>query len=169
MITLGIDPGTLHTGYGFVKRVGSRLVYLDSGTIHTNPKEEMTLRLLDIRNRLEEILTTCHPNQAAVEDVFFSKNAASALKLGQVRGVILVTLAARGIPITSFPPALVKRSVVGSGRAEKDQVQRVVQAILGLKEIPQADEADALAVAICASNASRLSMVNATHSVLKTP
>lgn len=161
MITLGIDPGTLHTGYGFIKRVGSRLVRIDSGTIHTDPKQEMALRLLDIRNRLDEILTACPPDAAAVEDIFFSKNASSALKLGQVRGVILVTLASRGIPITSFPPALVKRSVVGSGRAEKDQMQRVVQAILGLKTMPQEDEADALAIAVCASNASRFSTAGA--------
>ena len=159
MITLGIDPGTLHTGYGFVKRVGNRLVRVDSGAIHTDPKQDMTARLLDIRNRLEAVLSACPPDQAAVEDVFFSKNAASALKLGQVRGVILVTVAARGIPIVSFPPALVKRSVVGSGRADKDQVQHVVRAILGLTSPLQVDEADALAIAVCASNAAKFNAV----------
>ncbi len=160
MIVLGIDPGTLHTGYGFVKRVGSRLNRVDSGTIHTDAKQEMIVRLLDIRDRLNAVLTACPPDRAAVEDVFFSKNAQSALKLGQVRGVILVTLAERGIPVVSFPPALVKRSVVGSGKADKHQVQRVVQAVLGLKELPQADEADALAIAVCASNASRFPSKN---------
>ena len=155
MIVLGIDPGTLHTGYGFVKRVGSRLHRIDSGTIHTNPKQDMPLRLLAVRDRLSAVLTTCPPDRAAVEDVFFSKNAQSALKLGQIRGVILVTLAERGIPIVSFPPALVKRSVVGSGKADKSQMQRVVQAVLRLTDVPQTDEADALAIAICASNATR--------------
>ena len=152
MITLGIDPGTLHTGYGLVRRVGSRVIRIDSGTIHTDAKADMAVRLLMIRDRLEEILTACPPDHAAVEDVFFSKNANSALKLGQVRGVILVTLAARGIRTASFPPALVKRSIVGSGRADKAQIQRVIQAVLGMKDPPQADEADALAIAVCASN-----------------
>jgi crossover junction endodeoxyribonuclease RuvC len=156
IITLGIDPGSLHTGYGFIKRVGSKLVHVLSGTIHTDAKQPMEQRLLTIRDRLEELLTTCPPDQAAVEDVFFSKNANSALKLGQVRGVILVTLAARQIPVASFPPALVKRSIVGSGKAEKAQMQRVVQAVLGLKELPQVDESDALAIAVCASNAARI-------------
>ncbi len=156
MITLGIDPGTLHTGYGFIKRSGSRLTKILSGTINTNSKQNMEYRLLSIHNRLEELLTICNPDQAAVEDVFFSKNANSALKLGQVRGVILVTLASRNIPITSVAPALVKRSVVGSGRAEKSQVQRVIQAILGLKELPEVDEADALAIAVCSSNMTRI-------------
>ncbi len=159
MITLGIDPGTLHTGYGFVKRVGSRLVRVISGTIHTDAKQPMEQRLLTIRDRLEEILTECPPDCAAVEDVFFSKNANSALKLGQVRGVVLVTLAARRIPVASFPPALVKRSIVGSGRADKMQIQKVIQAVLGLKEMPQADESDALAIAVCASNAARLQRI----------
>jgi crossover junction endodeoxyribonuclease RuvC len=164
MITLGIDPGTLHTGYGFVKRVGSRIIRIDSGTIHTNADEDMPLRLLTIRDRLEEVLTACPPDRAAVEDIFFSKNASSALKLGQVRGVILVTLAARKIPIDSFPPALVKRSIVGSGRAAKGQIQRVIQAVLGLKAPPQSDEADALAVAVCASNSARFPAAPARRS-----
>jgi crossover junction endodeoxyribonuclease RuvC len=163
MITLGIDPGSLHTGYGFVKRVGSRLIRIDSGTIHTDAKKPMELRLLTIRDRLEEILTACPPDHAAVEDIFFAKNANSALKLGQVRGVILVTLAGRHIPVASFPPALVKRAIVGSGKADKTQMQRVVQAILGLKEIPQVDEADALAIAVCASNIARTQLPR-THS-----
>lgn len=156
MIVCGFDPGTRHTGYGVVKRVGNRLHRIHSGTIHTDPKAPMEYRLLTIREEVSKLLTTCPPEISAVEDVFFSKNAASALKLGQVRGVILVTLAERDIPIHSFPPALVKRSVVGSGRAAKSQVQQVVRAILGLGSVPAEDEADALAIAICAANASRI-------------
>ena len=161
MIICGFDPGTRHTGYGFVRRVGNRLHRLDSGTIDTNPRAPMPERLLSIRNAINETLTSCSPDIAAVEDVFFSKNAASALKLGQVRGVILVTLAERGIHISSLPPALVKRSVVGSGRAAKSQVQQVVRAILGLKTLPGEDEADALAIAIAAANASRMALDSA--------
>ena len=156
MIICGVDPGTRHTGYGFVKRVGNRIHRLASGTIHTDAKAPMETRLLAIRTELSTLLTACPPEIGAVEDVFFSKNAASSLKLGQVRGVILVTLAEREIQVKSFPPALVKRSVVGSGRAAKSQIQQVVRAILGLKQVPAEDEADALAIAICAANASRI-------------
>ena len=156
MIAIGIDPGTIRTGYGVVQRVGSQLRWMASGTITTDGKVPMEERLLFIHRQLEEILTTYSPNEAAVEDVFFAKNAKSSLKLGQVRGAILLTMARRGIPVSSFPPALVKRSVVGSGRADKKQVQRVVQAILGLKALPAEDEGDALAVTICFLNASRI-------------
>ena len=157
MIAIGIDPGSLRTGYGVVKRVGNRLHRVASGTIRTDAKAPMEQRLLTIHDNLEQILTANAPDRAAVEDVFFSKNAKSSLKLGQVRGVILLTLAKRELPVTSYPPALVKRAVVGSGRAAKHQMQRVVQAILGLKSLPEEDEADALAIAICLLNAARIS------------
>jgi crossover junction endodeoxyribonuclease RuvC len=156
MIAIGIDPGTVRTGYGLVKRVGNRLHKLTSGTIRTDAKAPMEKRLLTIYENLEQILTANAPDQAAVEDVFFFKNPKSAIKLGQVRGVILLTLAKRRLKVSSYPPALVKRAVVGSGRAAKNQMQRVVQAILGLKTLPEEDEADALAVAICCLNAAKL-------------
>ncbi len=156
MIAVGIDPGTLRTGYGIVQRVGNRMRRLGSGTIRTDAKSPMELRLLTIQENLEEILTLYGPDVGAVEDVFISKNVRSSLKLGQARGVILVTLAKRGIPVTSFPPALVKRSIVGSGRAVKNQIQHVVKSILGLDELPSEDEGDALAIAICLLNAARI-------------
>ncbi len=156
MIAIGIDPGTVRTGYGVVKRVGTRLHRIASGTINTNTKAPMEQRLLTIHEGLEQVLTAHAPDRAAVEDVFFAKNAKSSLKLGQVRGVILLTLAKRELPVTSYPPALVKRAIVGSGVAVKAQMQRVVQAILKLESLPQEDEADALAIAICFLNASRL-------------
>lgn len=156
MIAIGVDPGTVRTGYGVIKRVGNRLHRIASGTIRTDAKAPMEQRLLTIHEELETIITAHGPDEAAVEDVFFSKNARSALKLGQVRGVILLTLAKRKMPVTSYPPALVKRAIVGSGRAAKNQMQRVVQAILGIPEALGEDEADALAIAICYLNASRL-------------
>jgi crossover junction endodeoxyribonuclease RuvC len=156
MIAIGLDPGSIRTGYGVVRRSGSKLRWIGSGTITTDSKSPMEKRLLTIHEQLETVLTTYAPDKAAVEDVFFAKNAKSSLKLGQVRGAILLTLARRGIAVTSFPPALIKRSVVGAGRAAKGQVQRVVQAILGLKTLPDEDEGDALAVAICFLNASRV-------------
>ena len=156
MIAIGIDPGTVRTGYGVVRKDGARLTRLASGTIQTRAKEPMEQRLRVIHEGLERVLTTYAPDEAAIEDVFFAKNAQSALKLGQVRGVILLTVAKREIPVVSYAPTFVKRSVVGTGRAAKNQVGRVVQAILGLGELPQEDEGDALAVAICHVNAPRI-------------
>ncbi|MCP4676076.1 MAG: crossover junction endodeoxyribonuclease RuvC [Deltaproteobacteria bacterium] len=168
MIVIGIDPGTVRTGFGIVRRDGNRLTRLSSGTISTSSKKPMEERLLAIHEGLDQVLTVSGPEEAAVEDIFFSKNARSALKLGQVRGVILLTLTRREIPITSYAPALVKRAVVGSGRAAKEQVGRVVQAILGLDELPGEDEGDALAIAICHLNAPRIPAMKAP-SVSKRP
>lgn len=156
MIAVGIDPGSLRTGYGIVQRIGNRMRRLGSGTIRTDANTPMERRLLTIHEHLEQILALYGPDESAVEDVFISKNAKSSLKLGQVRGVILVTLAKRGIPVTSFPPALVKRSIVGSGRAVKSQMQHVVKSILGLDDLPAEDEGDALAIAVCLLNAARI-------------
>lgn len=153
MIVIGIDPGTARTGYGIVRRQGSKLVHLGSGEIKTGASNTIEQKLLVIHNSLEEILTIYAPTGAAVEDVFFAKNARSALKLGHARGAILLTLAKRNLEVASYPPALVKRAIVGAGRAEKDQVRKVVQAILSLSKLPGQDEADALAVAICHANA----------------
>lgn len=153
MIAVGIDPGTIRTGFGVVRRDGPRLRRIASGIIGTDVDASMEARLLAVHEELDRILTAHGPESAAVEDLFFSKNARAAIKLGQVRGVILVTLARRGIPVTSYAPALVKRSVVGTGRAVKEQMQRVVQAILGLDSLPAEDEGDALGIAICHLNA----------------
>ena len=153
MITIGIDPGTIRTGYGIVRKAGTRFSLLHSGTIRTKEKDSMEQRLLHIHEELDKLLTTYGPEQAAVEDVFFSKNARSALKLGQVRGVILLTMTRRDLPVSSYSPAFIKRQVVGTGRAGKNQVQRVVQTILSMSHKPQEDEGDALAVAICHLNA----------------
>jgi crossover junction endodeoxyribonuclease RuvC len=154
MIVVGIDPGTIRTGFGLVRRDGTRLVRIDSGVIRATEGAPLESRLLAIHRGLVEVLTRNGPDEAAVEDVFFAKNAMSALKLGHARGVVLLALADRGLPVQAYAPALVKRSVVGGGRAAKGQVQRVVQAILGMPSLPAEDEADALAVAICHANAS---------------
>jgi len=153
MIALGIDPGTIKTGYGVVRKDGGRLVRLASGTIRLDTGIDVEDRLVPLRDALDEVITSTGPDEAAVESLFFSKNAMSALKLGHARGVIVLTLKSRGLPVASYPPALVKRSIVGQGRAQKGQVQKVVKAILGLEETPEEDEADALAIAICHLNA----------------
>ncbi len=162
MIVVGIDPGTIKTGYGIVRKDGSRLVRLASGVIKLNQKEPVEGRLVPLQDELDKVLTTYGPDEAAVESLFFSKNAMSALKLGHARGVILLTMARRSIPIVSYAPALVKRSIVGQGRAAKAQMQKVVQAILGIEAPLQEDEADALAIAVCHLNAPRLDGVTPT-------
>lgn len=156
MIVVGIDPGTIRTGYGVVRKDGSRLLRLGSGAIRLDEKAPLEQRLIPLQEQLDELLAIHGPDEAAVEDLFFAKNAMSALKLGHARGVVLLTLARRGLPITSYAPALVKRSIVGRGQASKGQVQKVVQAILGLAELPGEDEADALAIAVCHLNAPRI-------------
>jgi len=156
MIVIGIDPGTIRTGYGVVRKGGSRLVRLGSGTIRLDERSPLEERLVVLHEQLDEVLTLYGPDEAAVEDLFFAKNAMSALKLGHARGVVLITLARRGLPVSSLAPALVKRSIVGQGRATKGQMQKVIQAILGLGEAPGEDEADALAIAVCHLNAPRI-------------
>ncbi len=120
-----------------------------------NSKTPLDDRLVTLHEEMTRLLTTYGPESAAVESLFFSKNAMSALKLGHARGVIVLALKKHGLDVTSYSPAMIKKSVVGGGRAAKGQVQKVVQAILGLKETPKEDEADALAVAICHLNAPR--------------
>jgi crossover junction endodeoxyribonuclease RuvC len=144
---LGIDPGSSRTGVGLVTRDGTRYRLVHQEVIRADGG--MADRLVRIRARLAEILAEHHPDAAAMEDVFFGHSVPSVVKLAQARGVALVTLAEAGLDVASYPPALVKRAVTGSGRADKPQVARMVTAILGLDAPPPADAADALAVALC--------------------
>lgn len=149
MRIIGIDPGTRLTGYGLVEQQAGRLVHVDCGVIAPKPTLPLPERLLFISEHLDEVLRAFVPAAAAVEDVFFARNWRSALKLGEARGAILATLARHGLAVQAFSPAQVKQTVVGFGRAEKQQVQHMVRVLLGLPEIPQEDAADALALAIC--------------------
>ncbi|MBN2340966.1 MAG: crossover junction endodeoxyribonuclease RuvC [Deltaproteobacteria bacterium] len=155
MIVLGIDPGTRKTGYGVIRKDGSRLTRIDSGVLMLNAKVPFEERLPALFEQLNQIIVTNGPDEGAVESIFFSKNANSALKLGHARGVILLALQQHRLPIGSYPPAQVKRSIVGGGRASKEQIQLVIGAILKTKHPFKEDEADALAIAICHANATR--------------
>jgi crossover junction endodeoxyribonuclease RuvC len=153
MIVLGIDPGTANTGYGVVARHGGRLVALDGGVIETSPRTDAAARLAAIHARVGELLDEHRPSCLAVEDLYFGANARSAFAVGQARGVVMLAAGQRGIPCASYTPQQVKGAVCGSGRAEKLQVQKMVQALLSLTELPRPDHAaDALAVAICHAN-----------------
>lgn len=155
MKVLGIDPGTRKTGWGIATRRRSKLVAVDHGVVRPPQKAPLADRLELIYDGLEAVIEAHRPDVVAVEDVFFAKFANAAIKLGHVRGVVLLLVAKRGLGLAEYPPALVKRTVAGRGAADKDQMTRIVTAMLGLDEAPKEDAADALAVAVTHLAASR--------------
>ena len=157
MRVLGIDPGTGRTGYGLVEREGTRLQAIDYGCIETPAGMALSERLLEIHSALENLIEAHEPTYLSVERLFFNRNVQTAFAVGQARGVVLLTAAMHGIPVYEYTPNEVKIAVTGYGRAAKDQVQRMVQVVLGLPEIPRPDDtADALAIAICLAQSYRL-------------
>jgi crossover junction endodeoxyribonuclease RuvC len=153
VVVLGIDPGTAHTGYGVVLARGRELAALDGGVLHTEATDTQEQRLAEIHAHIEGLIEQHAPEAMAVEDLFFGHNAQSAFAVGQARGVILLAAGQAGIPCFSYTPQVIKQAVCGSGGAAKDQVQRMVGALLALPEPPEPDHAaDALAVAICHAN-----------------
>lgn len=148
---LGIDPGSRVTGYGIVEAASGTVRYVASGAV-TTTKGPFTSRLADIYSGVADVIAEHAPTTLAIEEVFFARNAQSALKLGQARGVAIAAAVAGTLQVHEYAPRSVKLAVVGSGRASKAQVQYMVRAILGLDTEPQADAADALAVAICHVN-----------------
>jgi crossover junction endodeoxyribonuclease RuvC len=156
MRVLGIDPGSRITGYGIVEQQGNRLVHVDNGAIFTDKALDFAGRLKLIFEGLSAVIAEYRPEQVAVENIFFSTNVQSALKLGQARGAAIVAAAHAGLPVAEYTALQVKQAVVGQGRAEKGQVQKMLKALLGLPEIAQADASDALAVAVCHINSHEL-------------
>jgi crossover junction endodeoxyribonuclease RuvC len=149
MIILGIDPGLVKTGWGVIQKNGSRLSFVACGHIVPDKDAPMAERLAQIHNEITRITEIHKPDEAAVEETFVNKNAASALKLGQARGVALCAPALMGVPVFEYAANLVKKSVVGTGHAQKDQVGMMIKMLLPGSGKITADEADALAVAIC--------------------
>jgi crossover junction endodeoxyribonuclease RuvC len=154
---LGIDPGSRATGYGVVEVEGSRLARVAGGVIRPGA-ELLSERLACIASTLDGVVERTAPRSAALESVFAARNPRSALMLGQARGAALVACGLAGLPTAEYAPAQVKRAVVGYGAASKEQVQRMVQRLLGLASPPPADEADALAVALCHANSGQGSL-----------
>lgn len=148
---IGIDPGSQRTGWGVVSEASGVLRLVDCGVVRTaGAGKEFSDRLARIYHDLAAVLARCKPDEAAIEQIFTAKNAASALKLGQARGVAVAACAALGIRISDYEPTLVKKSLVGTGRAEKEQVAFMVRRLLNIKEARWAlDTSDALAVAVC--------------------
>lgn len=151
MRVLGIDCGTENTGYGVVEqRENGRLEFIVSGAVRLSKREPMPKRLATVFTDLSHIIFATSPHMVAIEEVFYSVNAKSALKLGQVRGVAMLAASSAGLEVAEYSPLSIKSAVVGYGKAEKIQVQHMVAHLLGLAEPPQpADAADALAIAIC--------------------
>ena len=153
MIILGVDPGTAALGYGIVERHGGRLRAIDYGCLETSPDSTLPERLLAIHGLLDELIALHEPAVVAVERLFFSRNAQTAIAVGQARGVVLLAAAQHGRPVREATPNEVKSAVAGYGAADKQQVQRMVQLVLGMKTLPAPDDAaDALAVAVCIAN-----------------
>jgi len=155
MRVLGIDPGSRRTGWGVVQLDGTRLRQIASGTISMSASVSLPGRLRTIHEGLIEVISIHRPEAVAVEEIFFAKHANAALKLGHARGIALLVAAESEIAVHEYPPAIVKRTVVGRGAADKVQVGRLVSALLGLRAAPEEDAADALAVAITHIQASR--------------
>ena len=159
VVILGIDPGTAHTGYGVVLARGQRLAALDGGVIGTGPNEPLERRLARIHGQVCDLISRYAPGAVALEDLFFGQNVRTAFAVGQARGAVMLSAGLAGVPCFSYTPQAVKQAVCGSGRAAKDQVQRMVGALLALPEPPVDDHAsDALAVAICHANGSPMRM-----------
>lgn len=155
MRILGIDPGSRVTGYGVIEWQQRQAVYVASGCIRVTG-ETLDQKLLCVFQGISQIIQMYQPEVSAIEQVFMARNADSALKLGQARGVAILALARAGLPVAEYTAKRVKLAVVGKGSAEKTQVQHMVQAMLQLSDKPQADAADALAVALCHLHSSQV-------------
>ena len=161
-IILGIDPGSRITGYGVIKKEGRKLTYLGSGCIKACPtkksedNENFSDRLQTIFAGVSELIIQFQPELFAIEQVFMGVNPGGALKLGQARGAAIVAATNNGLPVSEYSARQIKQSVVGTGAADKAQVQHMVKSILKLPGIPQADAADALAVALCHAHSADL-------------
>jgi crossover junction endodeoxyribonuclease RuvC len=153
---LGIDPGSVRTGWGVVEQHGHGARGIAAGVIRVPERAPLAERLEAVHRGLVEVLAAHRPDAVAIEDIFFARYAQAALMLGHARGVALLAAAQAGLLVSAYPPAVVKRAIVGSGRAEKQQVAQLIGALLGLRELPSLDATDALAVALTHLNVSRL-------------
>jgi crossover junction endodeoxyribonuclease RuvC len=149
MRILGIDPGLRNTGWGMIASEGSRLSYLACGSLHSDADLSLAERLHQLHSGLCALIAEWQPDEAAVEHTYMNKNPAAALKLGQARGVALLVPALAGLPVAEYQAMEVKRAVVGTGHADKIQVQDMVKRLLPGAVLKRADAADALAIAIC--------------------
>ena len=157
MLIIGLDPGLGTTGWGIVAKSGSRLSHVANGQVKTDPKAPLAERLVTLDRELTDVILAHRPDTSAVEEVFVNSNPQSTLKLGQARGVCLLALARAGLPVAEYATRLVKKALVGTGGADKAQVQAMLRVLLPGVKLAGADAADALAVAICHAHIARMS------------
>jgi crossover junction endodeoxyribonuclease RuvC len=165
MIILGIDPGLQKTGWGVIRSEGNALRYLGSGLIKTDASHSLAARLAVLHEGIKIILDEFKPQEAAVEETFVNENPRSTLKLGQARGVVLLAPAMSGLRVAEYTPNLIKKSVVGSGHAEKHQIQAMIGFLLPKAKFDSADESDALAIAITHANHRASAAIIAAHTL----
>ncbi|MFZ4807553.1 MAG: crossover junction endodeoxyribonuclease RuvC [Hyphomicrobiaceae bacterium] len=149
---IGIDPGLRRTGWGVVESDGVRLSYVASGLITSDSDEQLAFRLRQLFEGLIGVIASFEPREAAVEETFVNKDPRSTLKLGQARGIALLAPATRGLRVAEYTPNQIKKTVTGAGHAEKQQIQAMIGFLLPKAKFESADEADALAIAICHAN-----------------
>lgn len=166
MRILGLDPGTRICGYGVIDCRGEELSYVECGVITAPPEHAMEARLGEIAKGLRDVITELRPEVVSVEDVFSQMNPRTALALAQGRGMALAVIGLCGLSVASYPPSTVKKTVTGSGKAEKDQVARLVQMSLGLRSMPRVDATDALAAAITHARVSRPTVARLVDAVV---
>lgn len=160
MRILGIDPGYGRMGFGVVEKKGSDWVYVVHGCVETKAKDKFADRLLELHAEIKQIINKYKPTHAAIEQLFFAKNAKTAMDVGQARGVILLTLFQASLPVAEYTPLQVKQAITGYGRAEKEQVQKMIIFLLGLTKKPlQDDAADALAIALTAGISAKFEQI----------
>ncbi|SHE71012.1 Holliday junction endonuclease RuvC [Marinitoga hydrogenitolerans DSM 16785] len=153
MRILGIDPGYGRIGFGIIDKVGNNFKLIDFGVIETDKNADLNVRLLEIFDKLNNLIIEYNPDESAVESLFFFKNVKTAIQVGEARGVILLALQKADIPIFEYTPYQVKQAITGYGRAEKGQIQRMLKVVFNLKKNPTPDDAaDALAIAFCHGN-----------------
>ncbi len=159
---IGIDPGLRRTGWGIIESDGVRLGYVSSGQITSDREDDLAYRLREIFEGLSGVIASFSPQEAAVEETFVNENARATLKLGQARGMALLAPALRGLKVAEYPPNLVKKTVTGTGHGEKRQIQAMVGFLLPKAKFSSADEADALAIAICHAHHRRSRQLSVT-------
>jgi crossover junction endodeoxyribonuclease RuvC len=146
---IGIDPGLRRTGWGIIIAEGARLSYVASGLITSDSEDELAYRLRALHAGLVDVIARFAPEEAAVEETFVNKDARATLKLGQARGMALLAPAQRGLPVAEYPPNVIKKTITGTGHGEKQQIAAMVGFLLPRAKFDSADEADALAIAVC--------------------